>query len=99
MQSSKAKKWFIVIGSNVAMLVCFLLVSYVSTIVFSKQIVRTLVCLLYALLWGINSGMLIYREFTAADPVAFSHSNIAKTINTITAIGVLILCGIFFMVS
>jgi len=96
-KSPKLRKWVIVIGSNAALLAAFLLIVSISSV--CRPVTRIVACMLYAVLWGINSGMLIYREFKAADPVAFSHSKVANVINNITLVGVLILCGIFFMVS
>ena len=85
------------IGTNLALFACFLLMYFVSSV--CQPLTRTIACVLYLLLWGINSGMLFYQDMKAPDPVAFSHSKIARTINTITVIGVFILCTIFFCIS
>lgn len=98
-KQSKGKAWFKIITTNLALLACFLLMYHVSSVCFKTKTTRMIACLLYAVLWGMNSGMLFYREMKAKDPVAFSHSKIAGTINMITMVGVLILCGIFFMIS
>lgn len=96
-KQSKRKVWFKFIGTNLALLACFLLMYFVSSVCTPKT--RLIACILYALLWGMNSGMLFYRDMKAKDPVAFSHSKATKVVNNITVIGVLILCGIFFGVS
>ena len=96
-KQSKRKVWIRFIATNIAMLACFLLVYYISAI--CKPITRLVACILYALLWGMNSGMLFYQNFKAKDPIAFSHSRIARIINNITIIGVVALCAIFFGIS
>jgi glucan phosphoethanolaminetransferase (alkaline phosphatase superfamily) len=96
-KQSKAKAWLKWIATNIALLACFLLMYYVSSVCSKRT--RIIACLIYAVLWGMNSGMLLYRDTKAKDPVAFSHSNVAKNINMITMLGVLVLCGIFFMMS
>lgn len=96
-KQSKRKAWIKFIATNVGLLTCFLLVYYISSV--CRPTTRLVACVLYALLWGINSGMLFYQDFTAKDPVAFSHSKIARVINNITIIGVVVLCAIFFGVS
>ncbi len=96
-KQSKRKVWIKFIATNLALLACFLLVYYISSI--RKPMTRLIACILYALLWGMNSGMLFYQDFKARDSVAFSHSKIARVINNITIIGVIILCAIFFGVS
>ena len=94
---SKKKAWIKFISTNIGFLACFLLMYFVSSVCTAKT--RLLACLLYAVLWGMNSGMLFYQDMKAKDPVAFSHSKTASVINKITMIGVLILCAIFFGVS
>lgn len=94
---SKGKAWVRFIGTNIALLACFLLMYRLSAV--CKPVTRLVACVLYAILWGMNSGMLFYRDMKAKDPVAFSHSKVAVTINSITMIGIVVLCGIFFGVS
>lgn len=96
-KQSKGKAWISFIGTNIALLACFLLMYHLSAVCTART--RMIACILYALLWGMNSGMLFYRDIKAKDPIAFSHSKIAKVINSITLIGVVILCGIFFGIS
>lgn len=96
-KQSKRKDWIRFIGTNLALFACFLLMYYVSSV--CRPMTRLLACLLYALLWGMNSGMLFYRDMKAKDPVAFSHSKIAKVIYMITIAGVLVLSSIFFCIS
>jgi hypothetical protein len=96
-KQSKRKAWLRWIFANIAMLACFLLMYYISSV--CTKTTRMAACLIYAVLWGINSGMMLYRDTKAKDPVAFSHSKIARNINMITMVGVLVLCGIFFMMS
>lgn len=94
---SKRKAWVRFIGTNLALLACFLLMYAVSSV--CRPMTRLLACLLYAVLWGMNSGMLFYRDMKAKDPVAFSHSKVARVINSITIVGVLVLSSIFFCIS
>lgn len=94
---SKGRVWIKFIGTNLALLACFLLMYFVTSV--CTPTTRMIACILYALLWGLNSGMLFYRDMKAPDPVAFSHSKVARVINNITMIGVLVLCGIFFCIS
>lgn len=75
----------------------FLLMYRISVV--CKPMTRMVACVLYALLWGMNAGMLFYQDMRAKDPVAFSHSKVARVINSITMIGVVALCAIFFGVS
>jgi hypothetical protein len=96
-KQSKGKAWLRWIAVNITLLACFLLMYYISSV--CTKTTRIVTCLIYAVLWGMNSGMMLYRDTKAKDPVAFSHSKIARNINMITMIGVFVLCGIFFMVS
>lgn len=96
-KQSKRKAWVKFIATNLALLACFLLMYRISVV--CTPTTRMVACGLYALLWGMNAGMLFYQDMRARDPVAFSHSKVARVINSITMIGVVALCAIFFGVS
>ncbi len=94
---SKRKAWIKFIFTNIGFLACFLLMCFVSSVCSAGT--RLAVRLLYAVLWGMKSGMIFYQDMKAKDPVAFSHSKVARTIDTIIMLGILVLCGICFGIS
>ena len=94
---SKKNVWVRFIGMNVGMLACFLLIFFFSSV--CRPVTRIVACVLYLILWGMNAGMRFYQDMKAPDPIAFSHSNVARIINNMTLIGVMLLCVIFFCVS